>query len=97
MVGRHLSVAVFALAVFIGGGAEAQTSDMSFFVTSVGLGNGADLGGLAGAGAKSWRAYLSTQPVGGAAAATASARAPGRMPRVSSSPRIWRSCTATTS
>jgi hypothetical protein len=47
---------------------------MSFFVTSVGLGRGADLGGLAGAdahcqslaaaagaGARSWRAYLSTQ------------------------------------
>jgi hypothetical protein len=55
-------------------GAEAQQSDMSFFVTSVGSGKGADLGGLAGAdqhcqhlaqaaGAKgtSWRAYLSTQ------------------------------------
>jgi hypothetical protein len=47
---------------------------MSFFVTSVGLGKGADLGGLegadrhcqalasaAGAGARTWRAYLSTQ------------------------------------
>ncbi|HSD40432.1 MAG TPA: hypothetical protein VLD36_01055 [Burkholderiales bacterium] len=48
---------------------------MSFFVTSVGKGNGADLGGLAGADAHcqalaraagsrytNWRAYLSTQP-----------------------------------
>ena len=48
---------------------------MSFFVTSVGLGKGGDLGGLAGADAhcqmlaqaagstgKTWRAYLSTQP-----------------------------------
>ena len=47
---------------------------MSFFVTSVGAGKGADLGGLAGAdrhcqqlaqaagaGAKTWHAYLSTQ------------------------------------
>jgi hypothetical protein len=47
---------------------------MSFFVTSVGLGKGADLGGIegadrhcqalaeaAGAGGKTWRAYLSTQ------------------------------------
>ena len=46
---------------------------MSFFITSVGLGNGANLGGLAGAdkhcqqlaaaagaGNKTWRAYLST-------------------------------------
>jgi len=50
---------------------------MGFFVTSVGEGNGADLGGLAGAdkhcqtlaqaagaGAKTWRAYLSTQGAG---------------------------------
>ena len=47
---------------------------MSFFVTSVGVGKGADLGGIAGgdkhcqelgqaagAGAKTWHAYLSTQ------------------------------------
>ena len=47
---------------------------MGFFVTSVGLGNGADLGGLkgadahcqslaeaAGAGGRTWRAYLSTE------------------------------------
>jgi hypothetical protein len=50
---------------------------MSFFVTSVGVGKGADLGGLAGAdkhcqqlaqaagaGAKTWHAYLSTQGAG---------------------------------
>jgi hypothetical protein len=54
--------------------AQAQQSDLSFFVTSAGLGKGADLGGLAGAdrqckilaervgaGAKTWHAYLSTQ------------------------------------
>ncbi|MFL5121362.1 MAG: lectin, partial [Microvirga sp.] len=54
-----------------GGGA------MSFFVTSAGSGRGADLGGLegadrhcqelaakAGAGSRSWRAYLSTQGAG---------------------------------
>lgn len=56
----------------------AQTdASMSFFITSVGPGNGADLGGLegadqhcqvladdAGAGGKTWRAYLSsTDPV----------------------------------
>jgi hypothetical protein len=48
--------------------------DMTFFVTSVGLGNGGNLGGLegadkhcqslaasAGAGNRTWRAYLSTQ------------------------------------
>lgn len=50
---------------------------MSFFVTSVGTGRGADLGGLtgadahcqalataAGAGGRNWRAYLSTQGSG---------------------------------
>ena len=57
--------------------ASAQTAAMSFFVTSAGPGKGADLGGLAGAdahcqklataagaGAKTWRAYLSTQGAG---------------------------------
>jgi hypothetical protein len=57
-----------------GGGQQAPQQPMSFFVTSVGLGKGADLGGLAGAdahclrlaqavgaGSKTWRAYLSTQ------------------------------------
>jgi hypothetical protein len=51
-----------------------QPFPMSFFVTSVGIGNGGDLGGLTGAdahcqrlaaavgsGGKTWRAYLSTQ------------------------------------
>jgi hypothetical protein len=59
-------------------GAIAQQADMSFFVTSTGLGKGGDLGGLAGAdahcqalaqavggGGKTWRAYLSTQGSGG--------------------------------
>src|SRR4051812_11909035 len=56
-----------------------QSPDMTFFVTSAGAGKGADLGGVegadqrcqslaqaAGAGGKTWRAYLSTQAVGGA-------------------------------
>jgi hypothetical protein len=51
-----------------------QPFPMSFFITSVSIGNGGDLGGLAGAdahcqrlaaavgaGGKTWRAYLSTQ------------------------------------
>ena len=57
--------------------AQAQQASMTFFVTSVGLGKGADLGGLAGAdrhcqqlasgagaGSKTWHAYLSTQGAG---------------------------------
>jgi hypothetical protein len=56
----------------------AQQNAMSFFITSVGLGNGGDLGGLAGAdrhcqtlataagaGSKTWHAYLSTQGASG--------------------------------
>ena len=54
--------------------AQAQQANITFFVTSAGSGKGADLGGLTGAdqhcqqlatsvgaGAKTWRAYLSTQ------------------------------------
>jgi hypothetical protein len=57
---------------------------MGFFVTSSGLGKGADLGGLegadrhcrrlaeaAGAGGRTWRAYLSTQAAGGSQAVDA--------------------------
>jgi hypothetical protein len=57
---------------------------LSFFVTSAGPGNGADLGGLpgadahcqklaaaVGAGHRSWHAYLSAQPVPGAAGVNA--------------------------
>jgi hypothetical protein len=63
------------IAVGIGIGI-AQDSTMSFFLTSAGPGNGADLGGLegadahcqsladaAGAGGRSWRAYLSTDSI----------------------------------
>ncbi len=59
---------------------QAQQADMSFFVTSVGKGRGADLGGLEGADAHcaalakaagstqtNWRAYLSTTAPGGEA------------------------------
>lgn len=61
------------------------TGPMGFFVTSVGSGKGADLGGLAGAdahcqqlataagaGQRTWRAYLSTTEVAGVAPAAAS-------------------------
>ena len=64
--------------------AQAQQDTMSFFVTSVGKGNGADLGGLAGADAQcqalaqaagstkaNWHAYLSTTEPGGAAGVNA--------------------------
>jgi len=73
-----------ALALVACAGMQSTTGPMSFFVTSVGSGNGADLGGLAGAdkhcqslaqaagaGGKTWRAYLSTQATGGLADANA--------------------------
>ena len=64
--------------------ADRASPDMTFFVTSVGSGKGADLGGLAGADAHclalakaagstrtSWRAYLSTTAPGGEAGVNA--------------------------
>ena len=64
--------------------ANAQQADMTFFITSAGPGKGGDLGGLAGAdahcqslaqaagaGNKTWRAYLSTNARGGANAVQA--------------------------
>ena len=65
---------VASLALLGAAPAHAQQANMSFFVTSVGPGKGADLGGIAGAdqhcqqlaqtagaGTKTWHAYLSTQ------------------------------------
>lgn len=66
-------VVVLSLALLVGVTPHAeQEQPMSFFITSVGSGNGADLGGLAGAdahcqvlaeavgaGDREWRAYLS--------------------------------------
>ncbi len=67
--------------------ALAQQADMSFFITSADSGKGADFGGLAGAdrhcqtlaaaagaGSKTWRAYLSASAAGGAAAVNAKDR-----------------------
>src|SRR6516162_5995915 len=64
--------------------APAQQANMTFFVTSAGSGKGADLGGLAGAdrtcqqlaqaagaGSRTWHAYLSTQAADGQLAVNA--------------------------
>jgi hypothetical protein len=64
--------------------ALAQSAGTSFFVSSTGIGNGGNLGGLAGAdnycqtlaqaagaGAKTWHAYLSTQTADGQPAVNA--------------------------
>jgi hypothetical protein len=74
---KKIAVRSLALCALLGAGlAQSQppTGPMSFFVTSAGSGNGADLGGLEGAdaicqtlaegvdqGHLTWRAYLSTQ------------------------------------
>ncbi|AZV22844.1 MULTISPECIES: hypothetical protein [Mesorhizobium] len=70
---RKLLLATAATLIAAAGAAYSQDAKMSFFVTSVGSGKGADLGGLKGADAhcaslaeaagvtgKSWAAYLST-------------------------------------
>lgn len=66
---------------------NSQQNEMSFFITSVGSGNGADLGGLSGADAhcqtlaqaagsrgKTWRAYLSAHATSGMPAVDARQR-----------------------
>src|SRR5690242_20338499 len=84
----RLSAVIALSALAIGGAAYAQqsgqASNMSFFVTSMPIGKGADLGGLdgadnhcqqlaqaAGAGSKTWHAHLSTQAADGAPAVNA--------------------------
>jgi hypothetical protein len=77
-----LASALLSVALCVG--AQAQQANMSFFVTSVGSGKGADLGGLAGAdrhcqqlaqaagaGGKTWHAYISTQAANGQPAVNA--------------------------
>jgi hypothetical protein len=71
--GRAALTASLLLVVAGIAGAQQAAPEMSFFISSVGSGKGADLGGLAGAdrhcqslataagaGKKTWRAYLST-------------------------------------
>ena len=85
---RSTAVATLALlALAPAGAALAQSPSISFFVTSAGSGKGADFGGLAGAdrhcqtlaaaagaGGKTWHAYLSTQAAGGTPAVNAKDR-----------------------
>jgi hypothetical protein len=75
----RISVAVSVAGLILGAAAvEAQQNAMTFFISSVGKGNGADLGGLEGADGhcqalakaagstlSNWRAYLSTTKPGG--------------------------------
>ncbi len=73
MTAKLSGAALFAIAFAFGFPAQAQDTSMSFFITSAGPGDGANLGGLegadahcqkladaAGAGGKTWRADLSS-------------------------------------
>ena len=84
-IGSRAALALLVLGV--AGAAQAQSAAMTFFVTSTGSGKGADFGGLegadkhcqslaaaAGAGAKTWHAYLSTQAAGSTPAVNAKDR-----------------------
>jgi hypothetical protein len=80
-----LCVAASAALLTLGcAGGQMQQSPMTFFITSTGTGKGADLGGLAGAdrycqslasmagaGGRTWRAYLSTTAADGQPAVNA--------------------------
>lgn len=72
-----LAASVLAITTFAAL-SNSQDNDMSFFITSVGPGDGGNLGGLAGAdahcqalataagaGGRTWHAYLSTQAANG--------------------------------
>jgi len=73
-----VAAATVLLAACAGSMNSASSTGLGFFVSSTGSGRGADLGGLAGAdrlctslataagaGGRTWRAYLSTQPAPG--------------------------------
>jgi len=85
---RTIGLRIWATAALVGVGltavVQAQQASMSFFVTSVGKGDGANFGGLEGADAHcqalakaagatktNWRAYLSTTAPGGDAGVNA--------------------------
>jgi hypothetical protein len=76
-IGWSILASVTLLALAAHAEAQAPRADMTFYITSAGSGKGADLGGLAGAdqhcqhlaqgagaGGKTWHAYLSTQGAG---------------------------------
>lgn len=75
---KTILTASIIAAACVAGLSHSQGNSLSFFITSVGSGDGANLGGLAGAdahcaalatavgaGGKTWAAYLSTQAKGG--------------------------------
>src|SRR5262249_41235379 len=84
MMRLYLCTSLVLVSLSLCAPAQAQRTSMTFFITSTGPGKGADLGSLegadrycqalaqaAGAGGRTWHAYLSTQAVGGAQAVNA--------------------------
>ena len=84
LLSRASLVAAACVMALAAESAHAQSAGMTFFLTSNGIGNGGNLGGLAGAdnhcqtlaqaagaGAKTWHAYLSTQAADGKPAVNA--------------------------
>lgn len=84
---RGLSIALGGALLLLAANAGAQQNNMSFFITSTGNGKGADFGGIegadahcqalaaaAGAGSRTWHAYLSTQSADGKPAVNARER-----------------------
>src|SRR6185503_8166770 len=82
LISSAIGIAVFAAVACLG--VSAQQNPMTFFITSAGSGNGANLGGLAGAdkicqtlaaaagaGGRTWRAYLSAAAAAGQPAVNA--------------------------
>jgi hypothetical protein len=82
-----VAIVVMVMAATVSFQVSAQQNQMSFFVTSAGSGNGANLGGLAGAdkicqtqaaaagaGSKTWHAYLSVKAANGQPAVNAKDR-----------------------
>ncbi|MDX1367022.1 hypothetical protein [Pseudomonas sp.] len=87
MLTLSLALPTALLALACSFASQAGQTDMTFFITSQGSGQGANFGGLAGAdahcqklasavgaGQRTWRAYLSTSASDGAAAANARER-----------------------
>jgi hypothetical protein len=84
ILSRAPFIAAVCIVTFASGPAHAQSADTTFFLTSNGIGNGGNLGGIAGAdnhcqtlaqaagaGAKTWHAYISTQAADGKPAVNA--------------------------
>jgi hypothetical protein len=95
---KSLALAASTVVLLAACATQPATGPMSFFVSSTGSGKGADLGGLAGAdalcqklaanagaGAKTWRAYLSVPPTFGSGT-TAAVPAVNARDRIGSGP-----------